>query len=328
MSHFFCDERSIYILGNVNEVHLIPATAPTFFVILHYRNSEIGMMEERVCQNWLDVQEELYVESWDKGLGRYRSRFAYRGLASSRFCLETTLQRMGGPYAQLESHLIRNFRKYAYEHAAMTNPGLIMNPASQSMWNWLVLARHHGLPTRLLDWTYSPYVALHFATEDLFAEQPSDDSVIWCVDYTKAHALLPEWLQSHLRTEVSDVFTIDMLTQTVDDLAAFDKKASLRGISREPSEFVLFFEPPSFDARVVNQFALHSMMSSPTAHLDQWLEQHPQFFRKLIIPAKLKWEIRDKLDQANINERILYPGLDGLCRWLRRYYGPRTEANS
>ena len=44
---------------------------------------------------------------------------------------------------------------------------------------------------------------------------------------------------------------------------------------------------------------------------------------KVVIPAELKWEIRDKLDQSNITERVLFPGLDGLCAWLSRQYYPR-----
>ena len=66
-------------------------------------------------------------------------------------------------------------------------------------------------------------------------------------------------------------------------------------------------------------------MSSPSARLDDWLEQHPDLCRGVIVPAALKWEIRDKLDQANINERVLFPGLDGLSRWLARYYTPAAH---
>jgi FRG domain len=279
------------------------------------------MIEEHVCRDWLDVQQELYANSWDEGLGRHRSHFAFRGLVNAGFRLTTTLQRMGGPYEKLETHLVRNFSKYAYDMVASTNPGLVLSPNGNSMWNWLIIGRHHGLPTRVLDWTYSPYIALHFATLNVQYENPLVDGVIWCVDYKKAHTLLPERLQSALKSGISDVFTVDMLAQVAVDLDALN----LYGCDSERSrDFVLFFEPPSLDERVINQFSLLSIMSSPTAILDEWLEEHAELCHKIVLPAAIKWEIRDKLDQANINERILHPGLDGLCRWLRRYYGPRT----
>ena len=73
----------------------------------------------------------------------------------------------------------------------------------------------------------------------------------------------------------------------------------------------------------LNQFALFSLMSHPEASLDEWIRTHPEHSLQIVIPAELKWEIRDKLDQANITERVLFPGLDGLSQWLKRYFTTR-----
>ena len=254
--------------------------------------------------SWNELQERLYEGSWQEGLRRFRSSFAFRGMPDAADTLVTGLARLGGPFEQTEPHILRAFRKYARPEAA----------AGTSLWNWLALAQHHGLPTRLLDWTYSPYVALHFAVETM--ETFGVDGVVWYVDYVKANGLLPDVLKRVAARECAGVFTADMLDEAADTLAKFDELG-------KDSPFVVFLEPPSLDERIVNQFALFSLMSSPTARLDHWLENHPDLARRLIVPKELKWEVRDKLDQANVTERVLFPGLDGLSRWLKRYYTPK-----
>jgi hypothetical protein len=258
---------------------------------------------------WNQLNDELYAESWKEPLGRFRSNFAFRGMGRDTEELTTTLFRLGGPYARNEGHLLRNFRKFAHRSVS---PSL-----GDSIWNWMALAQHHGLPSRLLDWTFSPFVALHFATQN--HERYDLDGCVWCVDYVKAHKLVPARLRKVLRDEQADVFTTEMLERAATTLGEFDR------LSKASGPFAVFIDPPSLDERIVNQFALLSMISSPRVQLDAWLARHQGLYRKIVIPASLKWEIRDRLDQANITERVLFPGLDGLSRWLKRYYSPRTD---
>ena len=261
------------------------------------------------ARSWSDLNAKLFRGTWSRALGRHRGSLAYRGTTRVDGALETSLERLR--ISDREPHLLRNFRKFA---------GTV--PMSRdSMWDWLALAQHHGLPTRLLDWTFSPYVALHFATRDL-ARFDRDgpvrrvhDGVVWCVDYVAAHRRLPPMLRNALRRESAEVFTTEMLAS----VAAGPRE--LDALAREP--FLLFLDPPSLDARIVNQFALFSLMSAAGTSLSDFLLRHPGIARAVVVPASLKWEVRDRLDQINVTERVLFPGLDGLSRWLTRYYAAR-----
>jgi hypothetical protein len=250
--------------------------------------------------NWSELHDQLFADSWNEELGLHRSNFAFRGRTRAEDDLSTSLARLGGDPATIERPLLRHFRKYAARDAVPVD----------STWNWLALAQHHGLPTRLLDWTFSPYVALHFAT----SPRVDGDGVVWMIDYVRAHELAPKKLREQLEREGGNVFTTEMVSACAAD---FDELADL------DDDFVVFVEPPSFDDRIVNQYALFSLMSRPDASLDEWLSRHSDLWRKVVVPRELKPEIRDKLDQANVTERVLFPGLDGLSRWLARYYTPR-----
>jgi hypothetical protein len=258
--------------------------------------------------SWTELLEQLYEHSWNEQLGRFRAPFAFRGLPDIDERPVNSLTRLIGGHRDIERielSMLRNFRKYAVQQA----------PTSvDSIWHWLAVAQHHGMPTRLVDWTFSPLVALHFATQDPNGYDRA--GVVWCVDFVRANKLLPERLRAILEEEGSDTFTADML-------AAFASLREFDALADDP--FLLFIEPPALDARILNQAALFSLMPSPTASLQDWLRDHPDLARAVPVPAELKWEVRDKLDQANITERTLFPGLDGLSRSLARYYLPRQR---
>ena len=94
-----------------------------------------GSKKEVRVESWNELQDELFADSWDPDLGRIRSRCAFRGLSDTDYRLETTLMRLRGKYAQVERHLLRNFKKYAHRDVV----------AVDSIWHWLSVAQHFGL---------------------------------------------------------------------------------------------------------------------------------------------------------------------------------------
>lgn len=256
-----------------------------------------------VITSWGDLCERLYDNSWKDRMGRFRTDYAFRGVSEKEYQLKNRFLRNCGEKENLEYHLLRNFKKYAMVDAT---------EALTSDWRLLTIGQHYGLPTRLMDWTYSPFVAVHFATVNL--EKYDHDGAIWMVDFVKAKELLPDSLREKLQQAGANSFTIEMLEEAMPNLSDFKALSD--------TNVTLFFEPPSIDERIVNQYAFFSCMSSATLIMDDWLLQYPDIYRRIIIPKEFKWEVRDKLDQANINERLLFPGLDGLASWLQRHYYP------
>jgi hypothetical protein len=258
-------------------------------------------MPWETVNSWRELDDAVAASQLGRHPHRVHSTLVFRGLARSSYSNVSSLARLRGDYPRLERHLVRNFRKYAHREA----PG-------PTTWDWLSLAQHHGLPTRLLDWTFSPLVALHFAT----ASWPEDEAVLLAVDCEGAHQLLPDSLREVLGREGALVFTTQLVAECANDLDELDE------LGQGVDPFVLFFEPPSLDERIVNQAAVLSAASDPATHMEDWLEAHPDLWYAWRIPPEVKAEVRQRLDQAHVNERVLLPGLDGLAAWLRRYYSP------
>jgi hypothetical protein len=239
----------------------------------------------------------------DPATGRRRDTGVYRGAPDATSPLFTSLDQLGGsPHgkAELEEHILRNFIRYSRPY--FTTP-----PVNE--WEVLVAAQHHGLPTRLLDWTYSPLVAAHFAT---VGGQPKTDRAVWRLDWKSVHRFfkLPE---------------LALLIQDLEGIFGQDRPFTpwtLYGAGQGGREFACMLEPPSLDARIVAQAATFTLCSDKRLTLDQFLERHGlgSTLTKFVIPAREAGRLRDQLDLVSVDERRLFPDLDGVADHLRRYY--------
>ena len=238
-------------------------------------------------------------------LKRNRCNYVYRGMPNIDYKMTTSLRRnCKGLEKTLEPAILKNFAKYA----------VIEDPSvANSVWRQMILGQHHGLPTRLLDWTHSALVALNFAvTEDNLEHMAEHDCMVWRIDIDELHALLPEKYQAIMRQNKAEVFSVDMLTQAAGSLTEYDADMG--------RDALVVIEPPSINQRIVNQYAFFSVIPLDMADVEQFLDRCTEHTVKYVIDRGLRWRVRDMLDQLNMSERIVYPGLDGLSKWIARHY--------
>lgn len=252
-----------------------------------------------------DVLHMIADQGRNEHIDRIRSTHYYRGLPNVNYKLSTSLTRnCKDKAAFLEPSVLSSFTKYA----SIEDPTL-----KDSVWKQMIVGQHYGLPTRLLDWTYSPLVALHFAMSESDCNQLSKhDCVLWRMDMTDVNRSLPEKYKEALRIKDSSVFSVDTLTRVVNRLDEYDADMG--------SEALVNIEPPSVDVRIVNQYSFFSIIPSQMTDIEDFFERKTEQTVRYVISRSIRWDVRDLLDQYNVNERIIYPGLDGLSKLLARHY--------
>jgi hypothetical protein len=258
-----------------------------------------------------DLIDKVTPPEPDPRTGRRRDTGIYRGASDASRPLLTSLDRLGGlnpPHAKrdLEGHILRNFIRYSRPHLATP-------PVNE--WEVLVAAQHHGVPTRLLDWTYSPLVAAHFATSEAHV---SRDRALWRLDWQQMHAAfdLPK-----LALLIEDLArTFGSADQPFTPWALFD--ATKTGQRGSPRPFACMIEPPSLDARIIAQAAVFTLCTDTSRSFDAFLEEAglASALTKFVIPESEAMRFRDQLDLVGIDERRVFPDLDGVAEGLRRYY--------
>lgn len=266
------------------------------------------------------ISKIIWDQQYQSTLMRNRSPYLYRGLPNSNYHLVTSLLRnCKEKKNDIELAILRNFVKYA----ALEDPAL-----KTSIWRQMIVGQHHGLPSRLLDWTYSVLIALHFATSgENLDDMSKNDAVLWQIDILEMNKRLPKNYQTTLKNESAFLMTVDMMDSltrggnTYDILNRYDSDMGTASM--------VFLEPPSIDQRIIGQYSYFSIIPSRIENLqdDTGIEtflDETQNTVKYIISTDLKWRIRDMLDQMNINERILFPGLDGITSWMKRHYYVRS----
>jgi hypothetical protein len=186
--------------------------------------------------------------------------------------------------------LLADFKRYA--EMKLERP-----PGADEQLKWIQLARHYGLPTRLLDWTTNAAVALYCAC----SEQPKKDGAVFVINPAELNrrdeSKTPRVLDPNLDAKVIKMYL---------ELDGKQHKPGLRTIAINPtwnSERIVV-QQGVFTIAGSESFTLTSKEASSLVHVR--------------ITKEYKGTLLDELERVGVNEMALFPELEHTCSYLKK----------
>ena len=254
---------------------------------------------------------EIFIDSTDqliRHLNELPNHYIYRGHANAAWRLQSSLERVIGEAwsaekaEQWESYSLDRFKSkfhlYDYENA---------EPKSKLA--WLSLMQHYGVPTRLVDFTESPYVALYFALE-AYMPHEGNDLAVYALDYKSVMDRSISYItrrDSNFKETRSSVYRKqDQIFEDIVDRFAY--------------EIAWITEPAQLNARLDRQAGCFVLSGDKGSRIEQVLSSKDYedcTVQKLIIHPALYEGVFALLRKMNITSKSIYGDLGGLARSIR-----------
>lgn len=207
----------------------------------------------------------------------------------------------------------------------------------QTAWEELAIAQHHGLPTRFMDWTTNPLVALYFATRQTEKDKdgaPVDSAVYVLISNPKRYADLKRGQAAQVKpvgdaatksaSEPEDDVYADFstddstpVTATADTTTPSDSTELSADVGplELPTPFKIseniIYDPPHVSPRIRAQDGVLLACWQPMQPLDE------KDYLEIVIKQSAHEDIRRRLDQYGVFDKQLFPDLDGIAKWLK-----------
>jgi len=246
--------------------------------------------------------EEIRIDTWSDfmALTDTLDAWAFRGQQDARWPLLTSLSRYLNAYIPdqslwraREERAIRIFRRKAHNYLGGT---LGNNSALDNILRCLALMQHHGAPTRLLDFTKSPYVAAFFALQSATC-----DAAVYALNTPRLWRASPNGRPGTGRDQIDPRVP-----------GNFEKL-----YLPNANAIIWIGEPEDMDRRLVAQagtLVVPGMLDKPLDEILGTYGDSAALLKKVILPLSMRSEAMKALYRMNITSATLFPDLDGLAR--------------